>query len=45
MTKIRGDRMQMLGGKSDGASEPKRGEATSAPRKAKLDDFVDDVPF
>ena len=48
MTKIRGDRMQMLGGKSDGErstrpepSEPK----PDAPRKQKLDDFEDDIPF
>ena len=45
MTKIRGDRMQMLGGKSEGSSEPKREESPSAPRKAKLDDFDSEIPF
>lgn len=48
MTKIRGDRMQMLGGKSDGErsarpepSPPK----PDTPRKPKLDQFDDDIPF
>ena len=67
MTKIRGDRMQMLGartggGGSDapyddhekGGSTPRStgqpmgsGSATGtgAPKKAKLDDFDDDIPF
>ena len=67
MTKIRGDRMQMLGGRTGGAgsdapyddqekggSTPRStrqpmgsGSATGtgAPKKAKLDDFDDDIPF
>ena len=73
LTKIRGDRMQMLGGRTgggggsdtsfdDGGGErsSERGGSTprstgqpmgsgssgaSAPKKAKLDDFDDDIPF
>ena len=67
MTKIRGDRMQMLGGRTGGGgsdapyddhekggSTPRStgqpmgsGSAvgTGAPKKAKLDDFDDDIPF
>ena len=68
MTKIRGDRMQMLSARTGGASgdtsfddsssdrgsPPPRstGQSTgpssagaSAPKKAKLDDFDDDIPF
>jgi single-strand DNA-binding protein len=73
MTKIRGDRMQMLGGRPGGGSDTayddnggnerssERGGSTprstgqpmgsgsaaaaSAPKKAKLDDFDDDIPF
>ena len=40
MTKIRGDRMQMLGGKSDGErSEPKQ------QARAKTNDNPDDIPW
>ena len=60
MTKIRGDRMQMLGGRGNGGEsganansegDPEREARTSAepprqqPRKAKLDDFDDDIPW
>ncbi|HNY46182.1 MAG TPA: single-stranded DNA-binding protein, partial [Casimicrobium sp.] len=73
MTKIRGDRMQMLGGRTGGGgsdasyddgggssndrgdrggSTPRTtgqpmgsGSAAGAPKKAKLDDFDDDIPF
>lgn len=64
LTKIRGDRMQMLGGRSGGGSDaayeddnkggntPRQaaqpfaaGSAAGAPKKAKLDDFDDDIPF
>jgi len=48
MTKIRGDRMQMLGGKPDGersARPEPREPKPDAPRKQKLDDFEDDIPF
>ena len=68
MTKIRGDRMQMLGGRTGGGSDtpyddsgserggstPRTtgqpmgsGSATAAAgaKKAKLDDFDDDIPF
>ena len=74
LTKIRGDRMQMLGGRTGGGSDAsfddggsdrsgERGGSTprstgqpmgsgssgssgaSAPKKAKLDDFDDDIPF
>ena len=68
LTKIRGDRMQMLGGRTGGGSDtsydddkggstprtsgqPMGGAgsgnpaASSAPKKAKLDDFDDDIPF
>ena len=69
MTKIRGDRMQMLGGRTGGGGsdtsydddkggstprttgQPMGGSgsgnapASSAPKKAKLDDFDDDIPF
>ena len=66
MTKIRGDRMQMLGGRgggggSDAPYDDDKGGSTprqtgqpfqgggsagaSAPKKAKLDDFDDDIPF
>ncbi|MBL8309498.1 MAG: single-stranded DNA-binding protein [Burkholderiales bacterium] len=67
MTKIRGDRMQMLGGRGGGGSSdapyeedkggstPRQsgqpfqgggaGSASNAPKKAKLDDFDDDIPF
>ena len=67
LTKIRGDRMQMLGGRSGvggsdapyddhdkGGSTPRAtGQplgsgstaGTGAPKKAKLDDFDDDIPF
>lgn len=65
-TEIRGDRMQMLGGRgggggSDAPYEDDKGGSTprqagqpfqgggssgaSAPKKAKLDDFDDDIPF
>ena len=67
LTKIRGDRMQMLGGRTSGGgsdtpydehdkggSTPRTtgqpmGSASTAgtgsPKKAKLDDFDDDIPF
>jgi len=48
MTKIRGDRMQMLGGKSDGerSTRPEPNEQKqAAPRKQTLDDYNDDIPF
>jgi single-strand DNA-binding protein len=70
MTKIRGDRMQMLGGRTGGGGgsdtsyddsdrSSERGGSTprstgqpmgsasgaGAPKKAKLDDFDDDIPF
>jgi len=48
MTKIRGDRMQMLGGKSDGerSARPEPSEQKqSAPRKQTLDDFDSEIPF
>ena len=68
MTKIRGDRMQMLGGRTGGGGsdtaydEHDKGGATpcttgqpmgsgsaastgTGPKKAKLDDFDDDIPF
>ena len=48
MTKIRGDRMQMLGGKSDGErrSQPEPGEPKPEPqRKSAPVDFDDDIPF
>lgn len=66
MTKIRGDRMQMLGGRGGGGgsdapyeedkggSTPRQtgqpfqgggGASAGAPKKAKLDDFDDDIPF
>jgi single-strand DNA-binding protein len=71
MTKIRGDRMQMLGGRAGGggggdtsfddgdrsdkggstprsSSQPSGSASSSgaaAPKKAKLDDFDDDIPF
>ena len=67
MTKIRGDRMQMLGGRTGGGgsdapyddsekggSTPRStgqpmgsgpAAGTGAPKKAKLDDFDDDIPF
>lgn len=47
-TEIRGDRMQMLGGKPEGGSQ----DTAQAPRAAKpapasgsFDDFEDDIPF
>jgi len=48
MTKIRGDRMQMLGGKSDGErrSQPEPSEPKPEPqRKSAPVDFDDDIPF
>lgn len=65
LTKIRGDRMQMLGGRTgagggsdtsydDGDRGDKGGSTprttgqpmgAAAPKKAKLDDFDDDIPF
>ena len=68
MTKIRGDRMQMLGGRTGGGGsdtaydEHDKGGSTprttgqpmgsgsaagtgTGPKKAKLDDFDDDIPF
>ena len=67
LTKIRGDRMQMLGGRTGGGSsdapydDHEKGGSTprstgqpmgsgsaagtGAPKKAKLDDFDDDIPF
>lgn len=68
LTKIRGDRMQMLGGRSGGAGgsdtaydDSEKGGSTprstgqpmgsgsaagsGGPKKAKLDDFDDDIPF
>ncbi len=63
LTKIRGDRMQMLGGRTGGGDAayddggasgaapapapramPSSGGA-AAPKKSKLDDFDDDIPF
>ena len=45
MTKIRGDRMQMLGGRSDGESRPTPQKDTATQPRSKLDDFEDDIPF
>lgn len=64
MTKIRGDRMQMLGGRTGGGGgsdapyeedrggstprqtgQPFQGGGAPAAKKAKLDDFDDDIPF
>ena len=67
LTKIRGDRMQMLGGRTSGGGsdapydDSEKGGSTprstgqpmgagsaagsGAPKKAKLDDFDDDIPF
>ena len=67
LTKIRGDRMQMLGGRTSGGGsdapydDNEKGGSTprstgqpmgsgsaagsGAPKKAKLDDFDDDIPF
>ena len=75
MTKIRGDRMQLLGGRTGGGGgsdtsyddsgsgsgndrnaergnstprstgQPMGSSGSSAPKKAKLDDFDDDIPF
>jgi len=48
-TEIIADRMQMLGGKPDGAkqsSEPAQQEAPrTAPAKSNVDDLDDDIPF
>lgn len=42
-TKIRGDKMQMLGSRDAGERQPQK--PTSAQPAAKLDDFSDDIPF
>ena len=43
MTKIRGDKMQMLGSRDAGERQPQR--PTSVRPAAKLDDFEDAIPF
>lgn len=48
MTKIRGDRMQMLGGKYDGerSARPEPSESKPEPRRKSAPvDFDDDIPF
>ena len=43
MTKIRGDRMQMLGSRDAGERQPQKTEQEQP--RSKLDDFDDDIPF
>lgn len=48
-TEIRGDRMQMLGGKQDGTgqrqSNPKQSKPAEQPSGGNFNDFDDDIPF
>lgn len=45
-TEIRGDRMQMLGGKPEGGSQDTAPRAAKpAPASGSFDDFEDDIPF
>lgn len=44
-TDIRADRMQMLGGKPDGAPAPAPAEPSQRPEKTGFDDMDDDIPF
>ena len=43
MTKIRGDKMQMLGSRDAGERSPQKTESPQP--RSKLDDFDDDIPF
>jgi single-strand DNA-binding protein len=45
MTKIRGERLQLLGGKPSEPSQQSSGNAPSSAPKSKLDDFESDIPF